>query len=124
MFKLADGSTFEVFPNSQVSFRANRGDWKDLLDADEVFSTGNYSKVMSVTTIEQRTLLEEGLELLSAEVRARHRLGGASSVQYALGSLLREDFISREIDRYVVVDSLLREWVARRTLPARTREAM
>ena len=31
-------------------------DWKDLLDADEVFSTGNYSKVMSVTTIEQRTL--------------------------------------------------------------------
>jgi hypothetical protein len=36
-------------------------------------------------------------------------------VQYALGSLLREDLISREADRYVVVDSLLREWVARRT---------
>jgi branched-chain amino acid aminotransferase len=30
--------------------------WKHLLDADEVFSTGNYSKVTSVTTIEQRTL--------------------------------------------------------------------
>jgi hypothetical protein len=60
-------------------------------------------------------VLEEGLELLSAEVRERHRLGGASSVQYALGSLLREDLISREPDRYVVVDSLLREWVARRT---------
>ena len=27
-----------------------------MLDADEVFSTGNYSKVMSVTTIEQRVL--------------------------------------------------------------------
>ena len=60
-------------------------------------------------------VLEEGRELLSAEVRERHRLGGASTVQYALTSLLREDLISREGDRYVVVDSLLREWVARRT---------
>lgn len=71
-------------------------------------------------TLAQRSVLravvlEDGRELLSAEVRARHRLGGASSVQYALGSLLREDLISREVDRYVVVDSLLREWVARRT---------
>jgi ferric-dicitrate binding protein FerR (iron transport regulator) len=32
MFRLADNSTFELFPNSQVSFRANRGDWKDLLE--------------------------------------------------------------------------------------------
>ena len=30
--------------------------WQDLLDADEVFSTGNYSKVTPMTTIEQRTL--------------------------------------------------------------------
>jgi hypothetical protein len=71
-------------------------------------------------TLAQRSVLravvlEDGHELLSAEVRARHRLGGASSVQYALGSMLREDLISREVDRYVVVDSLLREWVARRT---------
>jgi DNA-binding GntR family transcriptional regulator len=48
-------------------------------------------------------------------VRARHRLGGASSVQYALAALVREGVVSREADRYVVVDSLLREWVARRT---------
>jgi hypothetical protein len=60
-------------------------------------------------------VLEEGKELLSADVRERHRLGGASSVQYALSSLLRDDVISREGDRYLVVDSLLREWVARRT---------
>jgi hypothetical protein len=32
MFRLSDNSTFEVFPNSQVSFRANRGDWRDLLE--------------------------------------------------------------------------------------------
>ena len=71
-------------------------------------------------TLPQRSVLravvlEEGLELLSAETRDRHRLGVASTVQYALTSLLREDLISRESDRYVVVDSLLREWVARRT---------
>ncbi len=71
-------------------------------------------------TLAQRSVLravvlEDGRELLSAEVRARHRLAGASSVQYTLGSLLRRDLISRDVDRYVVVDSLLREWVTRRT---------
>jgi hypothetical protein len=71
-------------------------------------------------TLPQRSVLravvvEEGRELLSADVRERHRLGGASSVQYALSSLVREEVISREGDRYLVVDSLLREWVARRT---------
>ena len=30
--------------------------WKDLLDADEIFSTGNYGKVMPVTRIEDRRL--------------------------------------------------------------------
>jgi hypothetical protein len=60
-------------------------------------------------------VLEEGRELLSADVRMRHRLGGASSVQAALAALMRDDLISRDGDRYGVVDSLLREWVARRT---------
>jgi hypothetical protein len=32
VFKVADGSTFEVFPNSKVVFRENRGDWTDLLE--------------------------------------------------------------------------------------------
>jgi hypothetical protein len=71
-------------------------------------------------TLAQRAVLrsvvfEEGRELLSADVRTRHRLGGPSTVQAALTALLRNDVISRESDRYVVVDSLLREWVARRT---------
>lgn len=71
-------------------------------------------------TLAQRSVLravvlEEGREMLSADVRARHRLGGASSVQYALTSLVRDDLVAREGDRYGVVDSLLREWVARRT---------
>jgi hypothetical protein len=32
-----------------------------------------------------------------------------------LNALVRDDVISREGARYVVVDSLLREWVARHT---------
>ncbi len=60
-------------------------------------------------------VLEDGRELLSADVRARHRLGGPSSVQTALAALVRDDVIAREENRYAVVDSLLREWVARQT---------
>jgi hypothetical protein len=60
-------------------------------------------------------VLQEGRELLSSDVRERHRLGGSSTVQAALGALLRDDVIAREEERYVVVDSLLKEWVARRT---------
>jgi hypothetical protein len=60
-------------------------------------------------------VLENGRELLSADARARHRLAGASSVQSALAALVREDVVTREGARYVVCDSLYREWVARRT---------
>ena len=31
-FEVSDGSTFEVFPNSRVTFRNNAGDWRDLVD--------------------------------------------------------------------------------------------
>lgn len=61
-------------------------------------------------------VLEDGRELLSAEVRDRHRLGVASTVQRALAALVRDDVVARDDDgRYVVVDSLVREWVSRRT---------
>ncbi|HUL71589.1 MAG TPA: ATP-binding protein [Vicinamibacterales bacterium] len=61
-------------------------------------------------------VLERGVEMLSADTRARYRLGGPSSVQTALSALVRLDLIAREEDgHYVVVDSLTREWVARRT---------
>ena len=60
-------------------------------------------------------VLQDGRELLSADVRTRHRLGGPSTVQAALGALMRDDVVTREGDRYIVVDSLLREWVARQT---------
>jgi uncharacterized protein len=60
-------------------------------------------------------VLEDGRELLSADARARYRLSGTSTVQAALAALVREDILARDGSRYVVVDSLLREWVARRT---------
>ncbi|HEX6213981.1 MAG TPA: hypothetical protein VFZ38_04135 [Vicinamibacterales bacterium] len=60
-------------------------------------------------------VLEEGRELMSADVRARHRLPGTSTVQAALAALLRQDIITKDEGRYVAVDSLYREWVARKT---------
>jgi uncharacterized protein len=60
-------------------------------------------------------VLAEGRELLSADLRVRYRLGGSSTVQAALQALTREDIISRDSDRYLVVDSLMREWIARKT---------
>jgi hypothetical protein len=32
LFQLSDGSTFQVYPNSQVQFRKTPGEWRDLLD--------------------------------------------------------------------------------------------
>lgn len=72
-----------------------------------------------LTLVQRATLravvLTDGRALLSADIRARHRLGGTSTVQAALAALTREDLIAREEDRYLVNDSLLREWVARKT---------
>jgi predicted RecA/RadA family phage recombinase len=60
-------------------------------------------------------VLQDGREMLSSDARARHRLGGASSVQTSLAALTKQDLVLKEGSRYVVVDSLLREWVARKT---------
>ena len=79
-----------------------------------------FEAVWQRLTLAQRAVLravvvEEGRELLSADARARQRLGGPSTVQASLAALVREDLVARDGSRYVVVDSLLREWVARQT---------
>ena len=89
---------------------------KRLLGEHETMFEGTWQRL----TLAQRAalraaVLEEGRELLSADVRARYRLGGASTVQASLAALVREDVLAREGARYTVVDSLLREWVARQT---------
>lgn len=60
-------------------------------------------------------VLEESRELLPADVRTRHRLPGASTVQAALAALVRQDIVMKEGNRYAASDSLYREWVARQT---------
>ena len=79
-----------------------------------------YEATWQRLTLAQRAALraaviQDGRELLSADTRARYRLSGPSTVQASLAALVREDILSRESDRYIVVDSLLREWVARKT---------
>jgi hypothetical protein len=60
-------------------------------------------------------VLEDGQEVLSADVRERHRLAGASTVQSSLAALVKADILMKDGPRYTLVDSLFREWVARQT---------
>jgi hypothetical protein len=89
---------------------------KRLLGEHETLFEGTWQRL----TLAQRgalraAVLEDGKELLSADVRARHRLSGTSTVQASLAALVRDDILTREGTRYAAVDSLFREWIARRT---------
>lgn len=87
-----------------------------LAEQDTLFDTVWQRLTLSQRATLRAVVLEHGTGLLSADVRDRHRLGGPSSVQSGLTALAREDLIAREDDgRYAVVDSLMREWVARKT---------
>jgi hypothetical protein len=87
-----------------------------LLGEHETLFEGTWQRL----TLAQRgalraAVLEDGRELLSGDVRTRHRLSGPSTVQASLAALVREDILTREGSRHAVVDSLFREWVARKT---------
>jgi uncharacterized protein len=89
---------------------------KRLLGEHETLFEGTWQRL----TLAQRgalraAVLQDGRELLSADVRARYRLSGTSTVQASLSALMREDILARDGNRYAVVDSLFREWVARKT---------
>jgi len=79
-----------------------------------------FEAVWQRLTLAQRAVfravvLQHGQGLLSADTRARYRLGGPSSIQTSLAALVKQDLVLKEGSQYVVVDSLLREWIARRT---------
>jgi len=79
-----------------------------------------FEAVWQRLTLAQRAALRAvvvggGRELLGSDTRARHRLGGPSSIQSSLTALMKQDLVIKEGSRYVVIDSLLREWVARKT---------
>ena len=87
-----------------------------LAEQDTLFEATWQRLTLAQRAAFRAVVLEQGTELLAADTRLRHRLGGASSVQASLAALLREDLIAREANgRYTVVDSLLREWIARKT---------
>ena len=60
-------------------------------------------------------VLQGGREMLSADTRTRHRLGGPSTIQRSLAALIKQELVLKEGSQYLVVDSLLREWIARKT---------
>src|SRR5262249_45233320 len=67
-------------------------------------------------TLAQRAVLravviQGGREVLSADVRTRHRLGGTSKIQSAISALVRDGVISREGGREVVVYAFVVEGV-------------
>lgn len=86
-----------------------------LAEHDTLFEQAWQSLTLAQRAVLRAAVLEEGRRLLSADVRVRYRLSGASSVQAALAALVRLGLLMREGDRYVPVDSLMREWVARKT---------
>jgi hypothetical protein len=86
-----------------------------LAEQDTMFEAVWQRLTLAQRATLRAVVLAEGRELLSADLRLRYRLGGASTVQAALQALAREDVVARDPDRYVVVDSLMREWIARKT---------
>ena len=86
-----------------------------LTEQDTMFEVIWQRLTLGQRAVLRAVVLTEGREMLSADARTRYRLGGTSSVQTALGALVRDDLITRDGARYVVVDSLLREWIARHT---------
>ena len=127
--ELAGNLPYDVQRLAHELWDDSRAAGRRSVDLDDLHSTLRrllgehetlYEAMWQRLTLPQRAalrtaVLEEGTALLSADVRQRHRLGGASTVQASLAALVRDDVLAREGDRYVVVDSLLREWVARKT---------
>jgi hypothetical protein len=86
-----------------------------LAEQETIFEAVWQRLTLAQRAVLRAVVLQDGRELLSADSRARHRLGAPSSVQTSLTALAKQDLLLREGARYFVVDSLLREWVARRT---------
>jgi hypothetical protein len=86
-----------------------------LAEQDTMFEALWQRLTLAQRGVLRAVVLQGGRELLASDTRTRHRLGGASSIQTSLTALVKQDLVLREGTRYVVIDSLLREWVARKT---------
>jgi hypothetical protein len=130
-FKIADGSTFEVYPNSRVTFRNTPGDWKDLLElwigwvkvhVEKLGGQPNRNRVRTPTAIisvrgttfdvnvedEDTTLVmvDEGV------VEVRHWLKGGEPRLLGAGEWIKvyknQPLSRKMIDRGSVIQSALR----------------
>src|SRR3546814_6044564 len=52
----SDLRAMQLLTAAGIEVRETRLTWQDVLEADEVFSTGNYGKVLPVTQVEDRNL--------------------------------------------------------------------
>jgi hypothetical protein len=86
-----------------------------LAEQETIFEAVWQRLTLPQRAVFRAVVLQSGQALLSADVRTRHRLGAPSSIQASLAALVKQDLVLKEGSQYVVVDSLLREWVARRT---------
>jgi hypothetical protein len=86
-----------------------------LAEQDTMFEAIWQRLTLAQRGVLRAVVIQGGRELLASDTRARHRLGGASSIQTSLAALVKQDLVMREGTRYFVIDSLLREWVARKT---------
>lgn len=134
-FQVADGSHFEVFQNSRVIFRNNRGDWRDLLDVligkikvqiEKFGGLPNPNKVRTPTAVisvrgtvfdvdvedEDATtlvLVEEG------QVEVRHLLRGGDGRLLSPGEWIRvyknQPIATKVVDRGAVMQRAFRAGV-------------
>jgi uncharacterized protein len=86
-----------------------------LAEQETMFEAVWQRLTLAQRAVFRAVVLQSGQGLLSSEVRGRYRLGGPSSIQTSLAALVKQDLVLKEGSQYVVVDSLLREWIARRT---------
>lgn len=86
-----------------------------LAEQDTVFEAIWQRLTLAQRAVLRAVVLQDGRELLAADTRSRHRLGSTSTIQTSLNALMKQDLLHKEAGQFVVVDSLLREWVARKT---------
>jgi hypothetical protein len=131
LLQVADGSTFEVFPNSHVVFRDNPGNWKDLLEVflgrvkvhiQKIGGQPNYNKVRTPTavisvrgTIFDVTVEQEDATLVLVEegvVTVRHALIPSGEKTLNAGEWIRvfknQPLVAKSVDRSGVVRAALR----------------
>jgi hypothetical protein len=131
-FRVADGSTFEIFPNSRVTFRNHPGSWEDLLEMllgrvkvhiQKLNGQPNHNRVNTPTAIisvrgtvfdvqvdeDQNSTL---VAVDEGQVQVQHRLLGGQSRVLNPGESLRVyrsvPLAQRMIDKSTVVRGALR----------------